>query len=155
MPPAAIHLSEGMVRAFLALSLSCIALQAQSAFFDLQSYPDSPVTLEKCSPTIFRSEGKRRQFVTVKNASGKAAAVLLFQQTIPNESRSEIITLERVSLVLGPHETRRLSVNVEDVWNRLQSAARSRSAPHRPALSIVAVEFLDGSTWSAPVEGHR
>ena len=139
----------------VALCLSCIPVQAQFPFFELQTHPDRPVALEKCSPTVFRSEGKRRLFVTLKNVSDRAAAALLFQQAVPGAPRDEVITLERVSVVFKPHETRRLSINVEDVWNRLQNAGSSGVTNRKPLLSIVAVEFIDGSLWSAPVERER
>jgi hypothetical protein len=70
-----------------------IPVQAQSLSFELQTHPDSPVALEKCGPTMFRSEGKRRLFITLKNVSDRAAATFLFQQAIPGAPRDEIIRL--------------------------------------------------------------
>lgn len=139
-------------RTLLALSLCCTAIQAQSVAFDRQTYPDSPVAFMAYTPAVFRSEGRRRQFVTVKNVSDRATAAVLFQQTISDGEKPETVTLERVSIIIRPRETKRLSVNVEDVWNRLQNTVRSGLTIGKPKLSIVAVEFIDGSGWSAPLE---
>lgn len=150
-----ISLPDRLLMALLALCPFCIPVRAQPISFELHAYPDSPVALDKCSPTTFRSEGKRRLFVTVKNISEKAATALLFQQAIRSAPRDEIITLERISVVFRPHETRRLSVNVEDVLNRLQNPSSSGVTNRKPVLTIVAVEFIDGSLWNAPVEGGQ
>lgn len=132
------------------------AIQAQALTFDLQAFQDSPVALTTYSSSMLRSEGGRRQFVTVKNVSDKAAIALLFQLTLPGTARDEIVSLERVSVVFRPHETKRLSVNVEDVWTRLQNSGGSGATNRKPVMSIVAVEFMDGSLWNAPTAGaHR
>jgi len=131
------------------------AIQAQAVTFDLQAFQDSPVVLTTYNSAMLRSEGGRRQFVTVKNVSDKAAIALLVQLTLPGTSRDEIVSLERVSVVFRPHETKRLSVNVEDVWTRLQNTGGSGAATRKPAMSIVAVEFIDGSLWNAPTGGGR
>jgi len=102
------------------------------------------------TPAVFRAAGGRRQFVTMKNVSDKATAALLFQQTISDGSRVEIVALERISVVFRPRETKRLSISVEDVWNRIRSVDKPGVPISRPVLAVVAVEFLDGSTWSAP-----
>ena len=132
------------------------AIQAQAVTFDLQTVPDSPVVLTTYSPSMLRAEGGRRQFVTVKNVSDKVAVAMLFQLTVPGTPRDEIVSLERVSVVFRPRETKRVSVNVEDVWTRLQSAGNPGAGSRQPVMSIVAVEFLDGSLWNAPTGGgHR
>ena len=134
------------------LCLCCIPAQSQSVYFALHTFQDSPITFINYTPSIFRIEGKRRQFVTVKNVSDKTAAALLFQQTIADGAKPETIALERISIILRPRETKRLSVSVEDVWNRIQNATKSGVMTGKPVLSIVPVEFVESSGWSAPVE---
>jgi hypothetical protein len=132
------------------------AIQAQAVTFDLHTFQDCPVVLTTYSPSMLRSEGGRRQFVTAKNVSDKVAVALLFQLTVPGTPRDEIVSLERVSVVFRPRETKRLSVNVEDVWTRLQNSSSSGATARKPVMSIVAVEFMDGSLWNAPTGGgHR
>ena len=135
----------------LALVFGCTAVQAQPVAFDLRSYKDSPIALISYAPAVFRAEGGRRQFVTVKNVSDRVIAALVFQQTLADGSRREIVAIERVSVVFKPHDTKRLSVSVEETWNRVQRAARTGVSVRNPVLSIVSVEFIDGSTWSAPL----
>jgi hypothetical protein len=95
-------------------------------------------------------ESDRRQFLTVKNESDRAVVALVFQEAIGSGSKTEIVTLERVSIMIGPRVKKRLSVSVQNVWDRIQNAAKASETIGRPALSVVAVEFLDGSSWSAP-----
>jgi len=137
--------------AVLALFVSCTLVSAQSVTFDLPTDQNSPIALLNSSSSIFRAGGLRRQFVTVKNVSDKGMAALILQQTISDGSRDEIVALERISIVFAPHETKRLSVSVEDVWIRIRAAGKSSGTAARPVLRVVAVEFMDGTTWSAPV----
>jgi hypothetical protein len=65
-------------------------------------------------------------------------------------SKTEIVALERVSIAIRPREKKRLSVSVQNVWDRIRAAAKPSETTGRPLLSIVAVEFLDGSSWNAP-----
>ncbi|HYW42704.1 MAG TPA: hypothetical protein VE959_07600 [Bryobacteraceae bacterium] len=125
--------------------------QAQTIALGLQTYPDCPVAFINYTPSTFRTEGDRRQFVTVKNQSGLTTAAVVFQQTISDESKTEIVSLERISIIMRPGERKHLSVSVEDVWNRIQAAAKSSDTIGKPALSVVTVEFLDGSLWYAPM----
>jgi len=134
----------------LVLCLCAAAFQAQTIAFDLQNSPDSPIAFVKSSPAVVRMEGGRREFVTLKNLSDRGVLALLVQQAIHDGSKTEIIALERISVIVRPRQTIRLSVNVEDAWKRLQDAAKAGSAAPKPVLSIVAVEFIDGGTWSAP-----
>jgi hypothetical protein len=133
-----------------ALFLCCSLAHAQTIAFELQTYPDSPIGLVNYTPSTFRMESDRRQFLTVKNESDRAVVALVFQEAIGSGSKTEIVTLERVSIMIGPRVKKRLSVSVQNVWDRIQTAAKASETIGRPALSVVAVEFLDGSSWSAP-----
>jgi hypothetical protein len=70
----------------------------------------------------------------------------MFEQSVANGSKTEIVALERVSVLFAAGEKRRVSVAVADRSQKLQSG----EPLGRPVLSVVAVEFLDGSQWSAP-----
>ena len=133
-----------------ALFFGCTLAHAQTIDFQLQTHLDSPVALVNYSPSTFRIESDRRQFLTVKNESDRTATAVIFQQTISGGSKTEIVTLERVSIIIRPREKKRLSVSVQDMWNRIQSAVKSGETVGRPELSVVVVEFIDGSSWSAP-----
>ena len=133
-----------------ALFFGCTLAHAQTIDFQLQTHLDSPVALVNYSPSTFRIESDRRQFLTVKNESDRTATAVIFQQTISGGSKTEIVTLERVSIIIRPREKKRLSVSVQDMWNRIQSAVKSGATVGRPELSVVVVEFIDGSSWSAP-----
>jgi hypothetical protein len=135
-----------------ALFLCGTCAQAQTIAFELQTHPESPIALIGFTAGTFRIEGDRRQFFTVKNESDKVAAAFVFQQAIGSGPKTEIITLERVSIVIRPGERKRLSVSVRDVWNRIQSAVKSGETIGKPVLSVVVVEFVDGSVWSAPAD---
>ncbi len=132
----------------------CALAHAQTISFELQTHQDSPIALVNCTPSIFRIQSDRRQFLTVKNESDKVTAALLFQQAISIGSKTEIVTLERVSIIIRPHERKRLSVTVRDLWNRIQTAVKSGEVIGKPVLSVVAVEFIDGSLWSAPSDNQ-
>jgi len=135
----------------LALFLFCTPAQAQTIPFEIQSYPDSPIVIVNLIPGVFRAGSGRRQFVTVKNQSGKGIAAVACQQTISNGTKVEIVALEPSSILMGPGEKKRLSVSVADVWNRIQIAGTSGKTIGKPALGVVTVEFLDGTLWNAPM----
>lgn len=136
----------------LTLSICCAPVQAQTIPFEFQSHPDCPVSFVDYTPSAFRAGSDRRQFVTVKNQSGKGTAEVIFQQTISRGANIDIVTLERISFIMRPGEKRRLSVSVGDVWARIQAAVKSDKTIGKPVLSVVAVEFLDGTLWSAPLD---
>jgi len=135
----------------LALFLYSTPARAQTIPFELQSYPNSPIVIVTLIQGVSRSGSDRRQFVTVKNQSGKGIAAVAFQQTISNGTDVEIVALERSSILMGPGEKKRLSVSVADVWNRIQIAATSGKTIGKPVLGVVTVEFLDGTLWNAPM----
>jgi hypothetical protein len=138
-------------RALLSALLFCCTLaHAQTIAFQLQTRPDSPIGLVNFTPNTFRIESDRRQFFTLRNESDKVTAAVVFQQTIGSGLNTEIVTLERVPVIIRPREKKRLSVSVRDVWNRMQTAVKSGQTIDRPILSVVVVEFIDGSLWSAP-----
>ena len=107
------------------------------------------------SPSTVWIETDRRQFLTVRNESDKATAAVIFQQAIASGPRTEILTLERVSIIIRPREKKRLSVSVMDVWNRVRTAVKASETIGKPELSVVVVEFIDGSVWSAPPDRPR
>lgn len=132
------------------LFLCCTFAHAQTVAFELQTHLDSPVALVSLTSSTFRTESDRRQFLTVKNESDKVTTALVFQQTIGSGSKTEIVALERVSVIIRPGEKKRLSVSVRDVWNQHQTAVKAGETIGNPILSVVVVEFLDGSAWSTP-----
>jgi hypothetical protein len=133
-----------------ALYCCCNFAYAQTIAFEIQNHPDSPIALVNYTPSTFRIAGDRRQFLTVQNRSDKATAALVFQQAIGSGSKTEIFTLERVSIIIRPREKKRLSVSVQNVWDRIQTAAKARETIGKPVLSVVVVEFIDGSSWNVP-----
>ena len=135
-----------------ALFFCCTFAHAQTIGFELQTHPESPIALVNYTPSALRTGSDRRQFFTVKNKSDKVTAAVVFQQAIGSGSKTEILTLERVSIVIRPREKKRLSVSVGDVWNRIQAAVKSGDTIGKPELSVVVVEFIDGSSWSAPLD---
>ena len=135
-----------------ALLFCCTSARAQTIAFELQTYLESPITLVNYTPAIFRIESDRRQFLTVKNESDRATAAVIFKQAISSGSKTVIVALERVSVIIRPREKRRLSVSVQDVWDRIQAAVKSGETIGKPILGVVVVEFIDGSSWSAPAE---
>ena len=38
------------------------------------------------------------------------------------------------------------------MWNRIQTAFKSDETIGKPVLSVVVVEFIDGSVWRAPLD---
>jgi hypothetical protein len=133
-----------------AFFICCSLAHAQTLAFEVQTHTDSPIALVDLAGGTFRDQSGRRQFITVKNESDKVAAAVVFQQTVGDGSRSEIVTLELVSIVIRPREKKRLSVSVRDAWNYLQTAVKAGETVGKPVLSIAVVEFIDGSSWSAP-----
>ena len=138
-----------------ALLFCCTFARAQTIAFELQTHLESPITLVNYTPATFRIESDRRQFLTVKNESDRVAVAVVFQQAISNGSKTEIVALERVSIVIGPREKKRLSVSVQDMWSRIQSAVKSGDTIGKLELGVVVVEFIDGSSWSAPPHRAR
>ena len=126
-------------------------VHAQTLDFQLQTHPDCPIALLNFAPSTIRSVADRRRFLTVKNESDKIAAAVVFQQTLGSEPTAEIVTIERVSIIIRPRETKRLSVSVRDVSNRLQAAINAGESAGKPVLSVAVVEFTDGTSWHAPL----
>ena len=138
-------------RALLAaLFFCCTFAHAQTIAFEIQTHPDGPIALVSYTPSTLRIEGERRQFLTVKNQSDRATVSVVFQQAIGSGSKTEIVTLERISIMIRPREKKRLSVSVQNVWDRIQTAAKASETIGRPVLAVVAVEFIDGSSWNVP-----
>ena len=137
---------------FSALFICCTFAHAQTVTFEIQSTLDSPITIVNFAPGTFRTQSDRRQCFLVKNESDKVTAAVVFQQAVGIGSRTEIVTLERVSIIIRPREKKRLSVSVRDVWNQLQTAVKAGGTISAPVLSVAVVEFIDGSAWSAPAD---
>jgi hypothetical protein len=137
-----------------ALLFCCTFSHAQTIALEFQTHLDSPIALVDFTPSTFRTQSDRRQFFTVKNESEKvtAAAAVFLQQTIGNGSNIEVVTLERVSIIIRPRQKKRLSVSVRDVWNHLQTSVQRGETIGKPVLSVAVVEFLDGSSWSIPLD---
>ena len=135
-----------------ALFFCCTLAHAQTIAFELHTHSDSPIALINFTPSAFRTGSDRRQFLTVKNESDRATAAVVFQQAISSGSKTEVVTLERVSIIIRPREKKRLSVSVQNVWNRIQTAVKAGETIGKPVLSVVVVEFIDGSSWSAPLD---
>ena len=135
-----------------ALCLCCTWGHAQTIGFELQTPQDSPIALVTFAPSAFRTASDRRQFFTVKNNSDKVTAAVVFQQTLSNASKPEIVALERVSIVIRPREKKRLSISVRDVWERIHAAVQAGEAHGKPVLSVAVVEFIDGTAWNAPLD---
>lgn len=134
----------------LILCFCCAAAQAQPIAFEFQAHPECPLMLVSYSPQTVRIGAARRQFVTIKNVSDRATSGMLLQQAVAVGDRQQIIALERISLIIRPRESKRLSISIDELWNRRQISPGSDSPPSKPALSIVVVDFADGSTWRAP-----
>jgi hypothetical protein len=130
----------------------CTFAHAQTIAFELKTGRDSPIALVNFTPSTFRTQSDRRKFITVKNESDKVTSAVVFQQAIGSGSRTEIVALERVSIIIRPLEKKRLSVSVRDVWNQLQTAVKAGDTIGKPVLSVAVVEFIDGSAWSAPLD---
>jgi hypothetical protein len=134
------------------LFFCCAFAHAQTIVFEFETHPDSPVAIVNFIPGTLRAASDRRQFFTVKNESDKVASAVVFQQTIGSGSKTEIVAIELVSIIIRPHEKKRLSVSVRDVWNQLQAADKAGETIGKTVLSVAVVEFIDGSAWSAPLD---
>lgn len=119
--------------------------RAQTVDFELRTFPESPVVFATSANLVVPGV-PRRQFVTIKDDSKKSVAAVMFEQSVADGSKIAIVALERVSILFAGGEKRRVSVAVTDMFQKLQSG----EPLGRPVLSIVAVEFLDGSQWTAP-----
>ena len=125
-----------------ALVVLCGLAQAQTVDFELRAYPDSPVVFAGDNTRAAAPGVPHRQFVTIRNQSRKSVAAVIFQQTVSDGSKTGIVAIERVEIVMAPGEKKRITISVEEV--------RQKSPAERPVLSVVAVEFLDGGQWNAP-----
>jgi hypothetical protein len=134
-----------LVATAAALLLPGVTAQAQTVDFELRTFPESPVVFADSTNTV-EPGVPRRQLVTIRNEARKSVAAVMFEQSVANGSKIEIVALERVSILFAAGEKRRVSVAVADMFRKLQSG----EPLGRPVLSIVAVEFLDGSQWNAP-----
>ena len=76
---------------------------------------------------------------------------MVLQQTIGIGSNTEVITLERVSIIIRTRDKKRLSVSVRDVWDRIHTVKAGETIG-RPVLSVVVVEYIDGSSWNTPLD---
>ena len=84
--------------------------------------------------------------VTVKNDAKKSVAAVIFEQSLERGSKFEIVALEHVSILFASGEKRRVSLAVSEMAQKLQASEPGA----RALLRVVAVEFMDGSQWSAP-----
>jgi hypothetical protein len=137
--------------ALIAAALLLLAgfAQAEIIDFELRTFPESPVTFADSANAVAPGV-PRRQLVTIRNAGRKSVAAVMFEQSVTNGSKTEIVAIERVSILFAAGEKRRVSIAVTDMSQRLQSAEQLG----RPVLTVVAVEFLDGSQWNAPPGSH-
>ena len=129
-----------------ALNIAC----AQNIVFETRSPDGSPVALATANSPPWRAGAGRRIFVTVANKSEKAIAAVTLEQTISAGAKTRIVALERASIVIMPRQKKSVSVSVEDILERIKSAAASGEDVANPTLTGVAVEFLDGTLWNAP-----
>ena len=118
--------------------------------FELRTYPDSPVTFAGDNARAPAPGVPRRQFVTIKSESRKSIAAVIFQQSIAGGPKIEIVAMERVAIAVAPAEKKRVSVAVADMSAKLEAARQAGGSLSQPVLSVVAVEFLDGTQWNAP-----
>jgi hypothetical protein len=121
------------------------AAWAQAVDFELRTVSGSPVVFAGAAsepvPGI-----PRRQLVAIRNEAKKPVLAVIFEQSVADGGGISIIALDRVEIVFPPGGKRRVSVDVADVSQKLHSG----ELPGRPVLTLVAVEFLDGSQWNAP-----
>lgn len=119
--------------------------QAETIDFELRTFPESPVIFADSANAVAPGD-PRRQLVTIRNTGRKSVAAVMFEQSVTNGSKTEIVAIERVSILFAAGEKRRVSIAVTDMSRKLQSGEKLG----RPVLSVVAVEYLDGSQWNAP-----
>jgi len=134
-----------LARMAAAFSMLAGLAPGQTVDFTLRTFPDSPIVFAGTVPAAAPG-APRRQFVAIGSASKKAISAVIFEQSVGSGSKTAIVAIERVGILVQPGEKKRLSVAVEDISQKLPSG----EPPGRPVLSIVAVEFLDGSQWNAP-----
>jgi hypothetical protein len=132
-----------------ALLLVAAPVRAQAVEFELRTFPESPVIFTDSAQPMAPGV-PRRQFVSIKNASRKSIMAVIFEQTVAKGSKTEIVALEHVSIVFAAGEKRRVTIAVADMSQKLQSGEQLG----RPVLSVVAVEYLDGTQWNAPTGSH-
>src|SRR5580700_6006048 len=96
-----------------AVLVLCSTARAQIVDFELRTVPESPVvfadSVQSAAPGV-----PRRQMVTIKDASKKSVAAVVFEQTVANGSKTEIVAIERVSIVFAAGEKRRVTVAIAD-----------------------------------------
>jgi hypothetical protein len=131
------------------LLLLAVFAQAETIDFELRTFPESPVIFADSANAVAPGV-PRRQLVTIRNAGRKSVAAVMFEQSVTNGSKTEIVAIERVSILFAAGEKRRVSIAVTDMSQKLQSGEQLG----RPVLTVVAVEFLDGSQWNAPAGSH-
>ena len=119
--------------------------EGQTVDFELRTSAESPVVFAGSAREVAPGF-PRRQFVTIRNEAKKSVAAVIFEQSVATGEKVQIVALERVGIVFSAGEKRRVSIAVADMAQKLQSGG----PVGRPVLSVVAVEFLDGSQWSAP-----
>lgn len=134
----------------MALFLAAASPGAANIAFEMRSRADSPVTFPNSSWSPIRAGADRRIFITIQAARPKAVAAIIFETAVSVGASSRIVSLERVSVVIPPGEKKRLTVSVTDVMEMLQAADASGDKVGNPVVTVVAVEFLDGTLWSAP-----
>ncbi len=134
-----------LARTLSALLVLGAVTQAQTVDFELRTFRESPVIFADSATTAVPGS-PRRQLVAIKNDSKKSVAAVLFEQTLATGGKTVIVAIERVSILFAAGEKRRVSIAVADMYQKLQSG----EAIGRPVLSVVAVEFMDGSQWNAP-----
>jgi len=133
-----------------ALFLAVIGAEAQNIAFEMRSHADSPITFPNSSWTPWRAGADHRIFVNIQNSSPKGVAAITFEQAINVDTKREIIAIERVSTTIAPREKKRVSVSIVEVLDRVKSIGAADQRSGNPILSVVAVEFMDGTLWSAP-----
>jgi hypothetical protein len=126
----------------VALGAVCVVALGQTVDFELRTFSDSPVGFAGENGRGAASGIPHRQFVTIRNESKKSVVAVILQQTVSDGAKTEIVAIERVGIAMAPGEKKRVTISVEEV--------RQRAAGERAALSAVAVEFMDGTLWSAP-----
>jgi hypothetical protein len=138
-----------LVSVAAALLMVVDSAQAQTVDFELRTFPESPVIFADSANAVAPGV-PRRQLVTIRNDGKKSVAAVMFEQSVRNGSKTDIVAIERVSILFAAGEKRRVSIAVTDMSQKLQSGEHLG----RPVLSVVAVEFLDGSQWNAPAGSH-
>jgi hypothetical protein len=136
--------------ALSALFLAVAGAQAQNIAFEMRSHAESPVTFPNSSWTPWRAGADHRIFVNIQNSSPKGIAAVTFEQAITVDTKREIVALERVSTPIAPRQKTRVSVSILEVLDRVKSINSADQKSGNPILTVVAVEFMDGTLWTAP-----